>query len=124
MSTTFHTSSEPHWHDGESMSTWECVKEAIRRDWEQTRYGLGLSGGHQLNQHVGDTLRQAAKSVPIPARDQANPAKVIGTWSDDEYPVGYGYTARPRAKDTIVQRLRANLRRRTGGHAGNENRTG
>lgn len=120
MSTTFDTHSQSHWHDGESMSTWECVKEAMRRDWEQTRHDLGLSGGHQLNQHVSDTLRQAAKAAPIPARDRPNPPRVIGTLDDSDYPAGYRYTARPTAKDTIVQRLRANLRRRAGGQSDND----
>jgi hypothetical protein len=109
-----HTTSNPHWYNAESMSTWDRVKEALRRDWEQTKQDLGLSGGHELNQDVADTVKQATNAEPIPADDRLNPPKVIGTWDAAEYPIGYGYTARrtfgkehPTWNEGLEQRLRA-----------------
>src|SRR5581483_8090792 len=46
------------WNDGHA-SAWERVKEAMRRDWEQTKHDLHLKGGHELNQGVKDTVKQA-----------------------------------------------------------------
>src|SRR5690349_18783764 len=87
------TTSRPHWYR-EDMSAWDRVKEAFRRDWEQTKHHLGLPGGHELNQTALDTIKQAAAAESIPADDRPNPPKVIGAWDEAEYPVGYGYTAR------------------------------
>lgn len=44
---------KPEYDDG-----WERVKEAFRRDWEQTRHDFG-GAGRDLHQGVGDTVRQA-----------------------------------------------------------------
>lgn len=92
MSTTWH----PSWWNDSHVSAWERIKEAIRRDWEQTKHDLHLSGGHELNQGVEDTLKQAANQQAIPPDDRPNPPKVIGSWDDVEVPLGYGYGARQR----------------------------
>ena len=82
------------WKEDMHGSAWDRVKEAMRRDWEQTKKDLHLKGGHELNQNVGDTVKQmAGKQMPPPV-DKANPAKVIGDWNDVELPMGYGYGAR------------------------------
>jgi hypothetical protein len=105
---------QSQWHDKVNTSAWESIKEALRRDWEQTRFDLGLPGGHELNQTIGDTLRQATQAAPIPPADKPNPPKVIGAWDEAEYPIGYGYTARrdrlhehPIWNDELEQQLRA-----------------
>ena len=85
---------QPIWWDDSHGSAWERVREAIRRDWEQTKQDLGLPYGHELNQGVLDTVKQAIGSAPIPAEDGPNRPKVIGTWDEAEVPMGYGYTAR------------------------------
>lgn len=84
----------PHWwRDDMHGSAWSRVKEALRRDWEQTKKDLHI-GGHELNQSVGDTVKQAAGTQPLPSSDRPNPPKVIGDWDDVELPIGYGYSAR------------------------------
>jgi hypothetical protein len=81
------------WKNEEHGTAWERVKEAVRRDWEQTRHDLNV-GGHELNQGIKDTVKQASGSDAIPMNDKANPPKVIGNWDDVEMPLGYGYGAR------------------------------
>lgn len=105
---------QPSWWDNSHASAWERVKDAMKRDWEQTKQDLQLPHGHELNQGVMDTLKQAVGSEPIPPPDQPNPAKVIGTWDEAEVPMGYGYTARHHFgsehaewNEGIEQRLRA-----------------
>lgn len=84
----------PHWWKEESHgSAWDRVKEALRRDWDQTKKDLHI-GGHELNQNVKDTVRQATGKQSIPPIDQANPPKVIGDWDEAEMPLGYGFGAR------------------------------
>ena len=94
-------------------SPWERIKEALRRDWEQTKFDLGV-GGHELNQGAEDTIKQAAATEAIPLDDKPNPPKVIGRWDEAEYPIGYGYTARrkfgdehPTWNEGLEQRLQA-----------------
>lgn len=91
-----HRTSQPHWYDDDSMSAWDRVREAFRRDWEQTKHHFGLPGGHELNQNALDTIKQATAAESIPADDRPNPPKVVGAWSEAEYPIGYGYTAQRR----------------------------
>ena len=81
------------WTDEVHGDAWNRVKGAIARDWAQTRHELGL-GGHELNQTIADTARQAVGAEPIPTPDQANPPKVIGEWTEAEIPYGYGHAAR------------------------------
>jgi hypothetical protein len=92
----------PEWHKGEYADGWERVKEAVRRDWQQTEHDLHL-GGHELNQGASDTMKQAAGKAPIPSINQANPPKVIGDmsgeWERVEPPVAYGYSARQHFGD-------------------------
>jgi hypothetical protein len=85
---------QPAWWNEGHATTWERVKEAMRRDWEQTKQDMKMKGGHELNQQVGDTVKQAAGKEAIPMNDRPNPPKVIGTWDDVELPMGYGYAAR------------------------------
>ncbi len=84
----------PRWWDAQDLGAWDRIKEALRRDWEQTKHDLGQAGGHELNQGIVDTVKQAAGAEPIPADDRPIPPKVIGAWDEAEYPIGYGYTAR------------------------------
>ena len=81
------------WTEETHGSGWERVKEALHRDWEQTKKDLHL-GGHELNQSAKDTVKQATGKQGIPVNDAPNPPKVIGDWDDVELPMGYGYSAR------------------------------
>jgi hypothetical protein len=77
-------------------STWDRVKEAAYRDWEQTKQDLGLPGGHELNQSLAHTLKQAANQEPIPGNNRPNRPQMIGSWAEAEMPIGFGYDAHQR----------------------------
>lgn len=79
--------------DGHGPSTWERVREALRRDWEQTRHELTGSSGHELNQDAVDTLKQAVGRQPIPLNDAPNPPRVVATWEQAEHAIRFGYEA-------------------------------
>lgn len=87
---------QPLWWDDTHATAWDRVKEALRRDWEQTKHDLHLPGGHELNQSVTDTIKQATNREAIPADDGPNGPKVIGSWDDVEGPVAFGYSANAR----------------------------
>jgi len=89
---------QPPWWNEQHASAWDRVKEAMRRDWEQTKQDVHAKGGHELNQQVGDTVKQAAGKEAIPPIDRANPPKVIGDakWDEVELPMEYGFAARAK----------------------------
>jgi len=104
---------EPSWWTHDHVTAWDRIKEAVRRDWEQTKHDLHIKGGHELNQSAKDTVKQAAGKAEIPMNDRPNPPKVIGSWDDVEMPIGYGYGARrtygadhPRWNDRLEAALR------------------
>lgn len=97
---------KPHWWREDTHARgWDRVREALRRDWLQTRHDLHM-GGHELNQGVVDTVKQISGKQPVPAIDQPNPPRVIGTVepsssvqaaetaADAEASMEYGYGAR------------------------------
>jgi hypothetical protein len=84
---------KPTWWSRDSDIAWQRVKEALRRDWDQTKYDLRL-GGHELNQKMKDTVAQASGDQPLPASDRPNPPRVLMTWEEAAMPIGYGYAAR------------------------------
>jgi len=81
------------WKDDTHASGWDRVKEAMRRDWTQTKHDFHL-GGHELNQNVKDTVKQMTGKEAMPPTTAANPPKVIGSFDDAELPMEYGYGAR------------------------------
>lgn len=84
---------DPTWWNDAHSSAWERAKEALRRDWEQTKADIG-AGGHELNQSVGDTLKQASGQQPTPPGNRPNPpAPNPLIWDDAEPSVRYGYGA-------------------------------
>jgi hypothetical protein len=89
------TMNKPTWFKPEHASEWARIKEALRRDWDQTKHDLHM-GGHNLNQTIADTGEQLGGVNP-PPDERPMPAKVIGDvsdWETVEEPVGYGYAAR------------------------------
>jgi hypothetical protein len=96
----------PTWFKPEHAVHWDNVKEAVRRDWQQTKHDFHV-GGHEMNQKGGDTLRQAAGTEAIPDNDRENPPKVIGEltgeWELVSLPVEYGYAARRQFGATHVE---------------------
>jgi hypothetical protein len=92
---------QPKWWKPETHgSGWERVKEALRRDWEQTKADVH-AGGRELDQDVGDTVRQMAGKEEVPPTSQPN-SKSLGSdmttrrpsWEEVETPMMYGYGAR------------------------------
>ena len=94
MNQTQRTSSykDPSWWNSTHSSAWERTKDALRRDWEQTKADLSR-GGHELNQDVGDTIQQSTGKQPIPPGHRPNPPSG-DDWSEFEPAVRYGYGAR------------------------------
>jgi hypothetical protein len=116
-----HSRTNPSWWTNDHTSAWDRVREAMRRDWEQTKYDFNLGGKH-LDQDVDETVKQAAGSEPIPPRNVPNPddkytnGKVSG-WDDLEGPLGYGYGARltygqtyPTWNDDLERKLETDWR--------------
>ncbi len=95
---------DPSWWKDEHSSSWERAKEALHRDWEQTKADL-TSGGDELNQGVGDTVRQFVGKEPIPPRGFANSGdsahhSTYRDWDAAEAAVRYGHGARQYYSDT------------------------
>lgn len=72
----------PKWWTNENDSSWDRVKAAFKRDWDQTKHDLG---GKQpdTDQQVTDTVKQASGKEAIPPRgaptfDKAEPAYRFG----------------------------------------------
>lgn len=63
---------QPTWWNEKNDTAWERTKEALHRDWEQTKADLGGKTGRELEQDVADTVKQAAGKDIIPPRDTAN----------------------------------------------------
>ena len=89
---------DPPWWNHNHSTGWERTKEALRRDWEQTKADVS-DGGHELNQHVGDTVKQSAGNEDIPPGNVPNPERRddVGkrdSWDDYAPALRYGYGAR------------------------------
>ncbi len=90
---------QPKWWKPETHgSAWERVKEALKRDWEQTKSDVH-AGGRDLHQNVSDTAKQMAGKEQIPPGSQPN-ARGLGSdrrhpaWDEVETPMMYGFGAR------------------------------
>lgn len=74
----------PKWWNREHDSSWDRVKAAFKRDWDQTKHDFG---GHEpdTDQNVNDTVKQAAGKQPIPPRGAPTYEQ-----AEDAYRFGYG----------------------------------
>lgn len=52
----------PSWWNKDHDSSWDNIKGAFRRDWEQTKHDFGSKSARDLDQSAGDTIQQAAGS--------------------------------------------------------------
>jgi len=100
---------DPLWWTNDHSSSWERARQALRRDWEQTKGDLADTGV-DLNQGALDTLRQAVGSQPIPVDHLPNPGP-RHDWAMFEPALRYGHGAALHYRDadwneTIRQRLR------------------
>lgn len=85
------TGPTPKWWTDKHASSWEHVKSALKRDWEQTKADLSKRSGHELNQGAFDTLKQASGQVIIPAEGESN--AVFETFEQVEPAYRYGHGA-------------------------------
>lgn len=85
---------QPKWWTEKHVSQWDNLKDALKRDWEQTKKDLHM-GGQELHQNVGDTLKQAAGAEPIPESNSMGTRHGTDlSWDDAEQPLMYGVGAR------------------------------
>jgi hypothetical protein len=85
------------------------VKEALRRDWEQTKVDLG-GRGPELRQDIGDTVRQALGREAVPAPGEPNRDE---RWEEVEPAMRYGHGARQEHPEQVEwnEELELQLRR-------------
>ncbi len=80
----------PKWWNQEHDGVWDRVKAALKRDWEQTKADVSKHGT-ELDQNVGDTVKQAAGTQPIPPANTPNPKDVDDAdWKRIEPDYRYG----------------------------------
>ena len=86
-----------YWDEEKHGSAWGRVKEALKRDWAQTKADVHAASGRELDQDVDDTVKQAIGSEPIPPRNQANPPDADDyqrvNFDEVEPAVAYGFGA-------------------------------
>jgi len=100
------TTNAPSWWKNDYDSAWDRVKEAFRRDWEQTKHDWG-GNAPDLKQDVNDTVGQAVGTKPVPPPTQPN-------YEDDEPAYRFGYGARRHYGENYRDwddRLESQLRR-------------
>jgi hypothetical protein len=85
----------PSWWTTKHSQGWDKVKDAIHRDWEQTKADFSKTKGQQINQGVGDTVKQAVGKEAIPPDHVANmhSDKLHKAYEDAEPALRYGYGA-------------------------------
>jgi hypothetical protein len=72
MSATMIKRPRPSWYTRDDDSAWDRVKEAFRRDWQQTKHDFG-GDEPDLNQDVDDTVAQATGANAIPPANVPSP---------------------------------------------------
>lgn len=82
-----------YWNEETHGSAWGRAREALKRDWAQTKADFNVDSGKELNQQVGDTVKQAAGKEPIPPGatpnapdfDKMEPAVSYGFGAHEQY---------------------------------------
>ena len=89
----------PKWWTDKNDSAWNKVKDAFARDWEQTKADFSKTQGHELNQNVSDTVKQAAGKESIPPANVPNTSNKSASaqgksdYASAEPALRYGYGA-------------------------------
>jgi hypothetical protein len=104
--TIMNSYNNPNWWTTENDSSWEKVKAAFKRDWDQTKHDFG---GKQpdTEQNVNDTVKQASGNQPIPPRgvpvyEKIEPAYRFGYGAKSHY--GKKYSKWDAQLETELQR--------------------
>ena len=66
------TMKNPAWWNENHTGAWERSKEAMKRDWEQTKNDVSKRSGKELKQNAADTIKQAAGAEAIPPQGTPN----------------------------------------------------
>jgi hypothetical protein len=88
MNTTMNQYKNPKWWNEENDSAWDHVKEAMKRDWDQTKHDFG-GDEPDTDQNVNNTVRQASGKEAIPPRREP-------TYEELEPAYRFGYGARSK----------------------------
>ena len=80
------TYKHPTWWTKENDTSWDRVKAAFKRDWDQTKHDMG-GKPPETKQNVNDTVKQAAGKQAIPPRGQQ-------VYEKQETAIRFGYGAR------------------------------
>ena len=83
----------PTWWNDQHNTAWERVREALKRDWEQTKADLTKDRGHDLNQSITDTVKQAVGVDPLPLRNAPTPHGSDEKWDQVAHAMRYGHGA-------------------------------
>jgi len=86
---TYPTYSNPTWWTKDNDSSWDRVKAAFKRDWDQTKHDMG-GKQPETRQNANDTMKQAAGKEAIPPRgvpvyEKAEPAYRFGYGARSHY---------------------------------------
>jgi len=99
------TYKNPGWWDNENDSAWDRVKNAFKRDWDQTKHDMG-GDEPDTDQKAGNTVKQAVGKEAIPPRYEP-------TYEELEPAYRFGYGARshygeeyPEWDDELEARLK------------------
>jgi hypothetical protein len=98
------------WNEYEHGGAWHRVKEAMRRDLEQTKNNFSLDAP-DLNQDLRDTIKQATGAAPIPPPGRKTPPKSGEADTDRQQDTRQGRkndnngTLKPRPFDEIESPL-------------------
>jgi len=84
---------KPKWWTESHGSQWDNLRDALQRDWEQTKKDLH-AGGTELNQSIGNTLKQAAGGEAIPWSYAPAAEGSDHSWANAEQSLMYGVGAR------------------------------
>ena len=82
----------PIWWTHSHTASWENIKSALQRDWQQTKSDLS-SHGRPLNQCTADTLKQALGQATLPPPFVQTDQEDV-RWHEAEREVRYGYAVR------------------------------
>jgi hypothetical protein len=86
------TYKNPNWWTTENDSAWDRVKDAFKRDWDQTKHDMGAKEPDTA-QNANDTVKQASGNQPIPPRGVPVYEKI-----EPAYRFGYGARSYYRQK--------------------------
>ena len=78
----------PKWWTKDNDSAWDRVKEAMKRDWDQTKHDFG-GDEPDTNQNIRNTVKQASGTETIPPRHET-------TYENWEPAYRFGYGARQK----------------------------